>query len=308
MILIILLGQTCSGKSQLAVDLAKHLGTTWIINCDSRQVYQHLNLGTAKVKGSWQHLPNLGNTFVYQGIPHFLIDYVDPKENYSLNQFLLDWCELFKRQSLNLPKFVILTGGTGLFAKAVSQQYQLGQIDPKYSSEYNALKLNLTQQSLPTLQKLVEQIPDLTQLNSSDKLNPRRLVNRLLRYYATAYGWFSQVKLDYPAFSKIWQFAIKVDQTILKTRIFNRLKARLNEGLISEILNLNLDDQRLWDLGLEYRIGSLYLKGWLNEAELLQKLYQENWQYAKRQLTWLKKQPVIWIQDANEILDYLHSV
>ncbi len=308
MVLLILLGQTCSGKSQLAVDLAKYLGNSWIVNCDSRQVYKNLNIGTAKVKGVWQNLPNLGKIFVYQDIPHFLIDYVDPKDKYSLNQFLTDWCHLFRQYSNQLPDFVILTGGTGLFAKAISQQYQLEQIDPKYSSEYNTLKLNLTQQSLPTLQKLVEKIPNLTQLNSSDKLNPRRLVNRLLRYYATAYGWFSQVKLDYPTFSKIWQFAIKVDQTILKTRIFKRLKERLNEGLISEILNLNLDDQRLWDLGLEYRIGSLYLKGWLNEAELLQKLYQENWQYAKRQLTWLKKQPVIWIQDVNEILDYLHSV
>jgi tRNA dimethylallyltransferase len=308
MILIILLGQTCSGKSQLAVDLAKYLGSAWIVNCDSRQVYQQLNLGTAKVKGRWQYLPKLGNTFVYQDIPHFLIDYVDPKEKYSLNQFLVDWCQLFKKQSPNLPKFVILTGGTGLFAKAISEQYQLAQIDPKYDSEYNNLKLHLTQQSLPNLHNLAKQIPGFTQLNSSDQLNPRRLVNLLLRYYAATNGWFSQKKLDYPKFSQIWQFAIQVDQTVLKARIFNRLKERLNEGLISEILNLNLDDQRLWDLGLEYRIGNLYVKGWLNETELLQKLYQENWQYARRQLTWLKKQTLIWIKNLSEILDYLNSV
>ncbi len=307
MVLLILLGQTCSGKSQLAVDLAKYLGNSWIVNCDSRQVYKNLNIGTAKVKGAWQNLPNLGNTFVYQDIPHFLIDYVDPKDKYSLNQFLIDWCHLFRQYANQLPEFVILTGGTGLFAKAVSQQYQLEQIDSKYKSEYHALKLSLTQQSLPTLQKLVEQISDLTQLNSSDQLNPRRLVNYLLRHYATSHGWINQTKLNYPKFRRTWQFAIKVDQNVLKTRILNRLIDRLNEGLIEEILKLNLDDQRLWDLGLEYRVGNLYLKGWLNETELLGKLYQENWQYARRQLTWLKKQPVIWIRNLNEIIDYLNS-
>ncbi len=301
MTLIVLLGQTCSGKSQMAVDLAKKLGSSWIVNCDSRQVYKYLNIGTAKVEGSWQNFQNLGKVFLYQGIPHFLIDFVDPKQTYSLHKFLQDWCKLFNSLEQNLPEFVILTGGTGLFARAVVKQYQLDEINPEYETIFQKQKQLLESQSLSKLQEIVSSYSTIKNINHSDFFNRRRLINYVLRNFAKQKGLLNHKKLKYPNFDRTLQFAISVDQQTLKERIWLRLNQRIANGLLNEVVNLPLSQERLWSLGLEYRISSLYLRGWLTETEWKQKLFQENCKYAKRQMTWLKKQPVVWIHNLENL-------
>ena len=305
MTLIILLGQTCSGKSQMAVDLAKKLGYSWIVNCDSRQVYQYLNIGTAKVDGTWQEFYNFGKVFIYQDIPHFLIDFVNPIKKYSLHKFLQDWCNLFQRYQNYLPEFVILTGGTGLFAKGISHQYQLGDIDSQFKDIFENQKYILNQQNLQQLQKQIEEIDGIEYFNQSDFFNRRRLINRILQYYSQKFGWFKQNHLDYPQFEKTFEFAITIEQELLKERIKFRLNERIQNGLLLEVSNLQIDEDRLWELGLEYRISSLYLKGWLSHNEWKSKLFQENCKYAKRQLTWLKKQSLIWIDGLESLYTFL---
>ncbi len=305
MTLIVLLGQTCSGKSQMAIDLAKKLGSSWIVNCDSRQVYKYLNIGTAKVEGSWKNFGNLGKVFLYQDIPHFLIDFVDPRQTYSLYKFLQDWCNLFVSLSKHLPEFVILTGGTGLFARAIVKQYQLDEIKPEYETIFQKQKQILENQSLSELQKLISTYSTIRHINYSDFSNRRRLINRILRNFAEQNGWLEYKQIRYPNFDRTLQFAISVDQKILKERIWLRLNQRIASGLLDEVINLPLNQERLWNLGLEYRVSSLYLQGWLTETEWKQKLFQENCRYAKRQMTWLKKQPLVWINSLENLYSHI---
>jgi tRNA dimethylallyltransferase len=146
--LITILGPTSSGKSEMAVELANFYQsknqTSWIISCDSRQVYQFLNLGTGKIEGKWEKINNI-EYFIYKNHKHFLIDYINPFEtenlNYNLGRFVQDFIDLFKK-NLDLPDIVILVGGTGLYAKAVIENLDLEKITQpeKYQNYKNSLQ------------------------------------------------------------------------------------------------------------------------------------------------------------------------
>lgn len=305
--LVVLLGQTCSGKSQMAVDLAKELGESWIVNCDSRQVYRRLDIGTAKVPGIWQSDTKLGPVFVYQDVPHFLIDYLDPASTFSLFNYLQDWCHLFDRYAGKLPQTIILTGGTGLFAKAVLEKYSIAGIKPEFDTRFQELKNQLHSQPLSALQ-LRAGTTIRQQLNANDWQNPRRLVNCILRLEAQEQGWLAADNLTHPVFERVYTFAIAVEPKTLKQRIQARLQERLEQGLLQEILTLqDLGTQRLLNLGLEYRLTQLFVLGQLNEADWKRKLLLENYQYAKRQMTWLKKQHVHWVTSLDDIRTHLQA-
>jgi tRNA dimethylallyltransferase len=291
MILISLLGQTCSGKSQMSVDLAHKLGKAWIVNCDSRQVYSRLDIGTAKVAGTW-----IDGVYMYQSIPHFLIDYIDPGIKVSIVDYASDFVKLLSKAD-SLPQYVIITGGTGLYAKAIIDQYQFGLIKSEHLSEYDDLKVSLQSKTVAELQNLLTE----HELDESGFYNPPRLINALLKQHASAHFWTQDI--TYPKFERTISVAILANQDELKDRIINRIYERLENGLVDEVEGLQgLGTERLLDLGLEYRITQLYLLGQFNRDEYIDKLIQENWRYAKRQMTWLKKQPLDWISDATEIL------
>ncbi len=301
--LIVLLGQTCSGKSQLAIDLAKALGHSWVVNCDSRQVYARLNIGTAKVPGVWRSAGKLGSIFQYQEIPHFLIDFVPPQRRYSLADYVQDWINLFAQPGAELPKYVILTGGTGLFAKAALEEYQLTSLKPEFELPAGILRNKLEALTVGQLQDLVgEEV--LQTLNASDRQNHRRLLNRAFQKECASRDWLGCRVLEYPKFSQVWPLVIQIDSETLAGRIQARLSERLDRGLVEEVESLqDLGTSRLLELGLEYRLTQLYLLGQLSQAEWLDKLYRENLKYAKRQLTWLKKQPLKWVGSLQMTLD-----
>lgn len=348
--LLVLLGQTSSGKSQMAVDLALKLNKTnqivWIVNCDSRQVYKGLNLGTGKVEGGWQN-----DIYFYKEVPHYLIDYVDPQATYSLNQYLQDFKNLFLKDK---PGWVILTGGTGLFAKAIIEQFEdyqveLSQNDKiKYEQQKtilnhlslsdlqyqylriiadyqvsqeskNMLKilalktLELSKNSRSQTQKILEKMHGLESdrfekikiLNNSDFFNSRRLVNFLLRNYAKDLTTSSKniVRQPFPEFEKTLSCAIQIEKVQLKENIVKRINQRIEEGLLEEIQNFYklLGSKKLLELGLEYRLGYYFLIGALSSDEFKKKLLQENLKLAKRQLTWLNKQNLNWVQSLEEL-------
>ena len=317
MLLITLLGATSSGKSDLAVNLAKDLIAknirTWIIGCDSRQIYKYLNVGTGKVEGNWEQIPiskrcfyPSDKVFFYQEIPHFLIDYKDPYHDfeYSLVQYLIDFNELFKNTKI-LPNVVILTGGTGLYAKAILEEYQLFKIKPDFEQLALKFKQNIEKLNLYQLQENYLKL-ELPKLNSSDFENPRRIINHIYKNQVKTEKW--GVLVEYPSFIKKFNFAIKTEITDLKPKIRQRLEFRLENGLIPEILkHKNLGQKKLLSLGLEYRLGFFYMNGMLTKSEFLQKLKVENFKYAKRQLTWLKKQKPIWISHKIDILTNINK-
>ncbi|MEI6728023.1 MAG: hypothetical protein WCK98_00070 [bacterium] len=392
MILITLLGQTSSGKSEMAVELAKTLlasnlplsrggqgvfrnveasqachPTVWIVNCDSRQVFKELNIGTGKVEGKWVESANFplssggqgvfkNKTFHYKAIPHFLIDYVAIEQKYNVSNFVQDFIKILDTQ--NKPDYVILTGGTGLYAKAIYNEMELGQIQPDFEKLFNQTKSDLQILSLFELQEnylslvnssklkpsvLAGQLPSCPtgqseqvrlvlgtyqgatssklppdkgdtakprgfstqRLNNSDFNNPRRLQSFLLRNMAKANNWYSQI--NYPKFEKKFLFAIAREQDQLKKLIEKRLQARIQQGLLQEVQTLiaKYGHPRIEDFGLEYRLTSLYLKGHLTETDWKENMLKENLAYAKRQLTWLKKEPAVWVETVEQLTKFL---
>ena len=304
--LIGLLGQTSSGKSDIAVDLAieltKNCNKSCIISCDSRQVYKNLNIATGKVQGGWKN-----GEFVYREVVHYLLDFVDPKTEYNLANFVKNFYDtITKIQNEKKFETIILTGGTGLYARAILEKIDLGEVLPQFEQEYLNHKKDLQRLSLGELQTMVDQ--KNTKLNNSDYHNPRRLESNLLRHFATANNWL--IPNQYHNFKTQICFAIDINQQDLHQKIASRLTNRLNDGLLNEVLEYSyLGKNRFWNLGLEYKQGWLYLNGGQTKEEFEANLLQENLHYAKRQLTWLKKQKnLTWIRNLEDILDKLKNI
>lgn len=298
--LITLLGQTCSGKSQMAVDLAKLLEKSAVVNCDSRQVYKGLNIGTGKVEGRWKN-----GIFMYKDVPHYLIDYADPIKRFTLATYVQDFINLIDSFDSKI-EFVIVTGGTGLYATAVTEKYNLGLIKPEFTDQFEGLKRELNKKSLEVLQSQYLQLNSkiLHPLNSSDFHNPRRLIPKIADTICRNNNWNED--LIYPEFKSISNFTIEVDQEKLKEKIRIRLTDRVNQGLLDEVKNIQyLGRQRLLDLGLEYRLTQFFLEGHMDQTQWLEGMYTKNIQYAKRQLTWLKKHHAKWVISVEDVIKKL---
>jgi len=307
MILYTILGPTSSGKSELAVKLAKQFlpKKTWIVNCDSRQIYKGLNIGTGKVEGNWQKIPESqrvffpdSKIFFYQDIPHFLLDYKDPYTdfNFSLNQFLLDFSQLFQKTEI-LPNYVILCGGTGFYAQSILKQTEFKIYKRGFKKSLEIYKNLLQKKSLKDLQrqwqKEIKNSSNLNQelikINASDFGNKIRLVNRLVQIL-TENGQMQETQ-KLPRFEKKVGYFLNPEIVTLKQKIELRLQQRLKEGLEKEAENfLDLGYTKLMQLGLEYRLFWCYFYGLISKEDLYKKLLQKNLNYAKRQITWFKKQ------------------
>jgi tRNA dimethylallyltransferase len=308
--MVFLLGQTSTGKSEMAVEIAK-LCDGWIIGCDSRQIYKELNLGTGKVAGNWENI-NQESMFFYKNIPHFLIDYVEPDQKYTIQNYQQDFRSLVGKINtqdrpfgLVKPKMLIITGGTAFWAKVISGQIQLNQVKLDFERQYQKLKIMLQSLSLESLKQIYNDLKntqkELKVLNQSDQNNPYRLQTWILNYEAKRCGWFEN-KEGLSSFSIIF-LAIQ-PQSDLNEKIKNRLLERLALGLIDEVINFGyLGFERMSELGLEYRLGYYYLQGFCTYNELVEKLIIENQKLAKRQLTYLKNwQNLIWIKKLNKQL------
>ena len=306
--LIVIVGQTASGKSDLAVEVAKSLNNAIIINIDSRQIYQKLTIGSGKVEGTWMsesesdYAPKMmtdlfaafRDIFVYQDIPHFLIDLVDPKIRFSLSDFLHAWTEV----TVRLPKSVenvIAVGGTGLYAKALIEQYPISYADPR-RAEYQH---RLEKRTIHQLQCIANYLGILT-LNPSDIRNPRRLISAILRQ---TFGNTDSKSVDYTQFEQTFVFEKAVHVELGKSKIKARVESRIAEGMIIEVENLQLPLARLCELGLEYRTIGMYLHGLIAEHDWQGLLTTQIIQYARRQRIWNRTQlDPIQIEGADEVI------
>jgi tRNA dimethylallyltransferase len=288
--LIAIIGPTSSGKSELAVDLAGVLPETWIVNYDSRQVYKKLNIGTGKVFGKWCNKNNL-KAFYYKNRPHFLIDYVDPLNSFSLNQFIQDFVGLFTKK---VPQNVILVGGTNLYVQAVLKEYDFWVLDKPWQMKIDAYKAYLRQKNLQELQDLYHTANQNKRiLNDADYANSRRLVTWLVedKFFYSERSLIKGKKIVYPGFLNKKALLLKKDWLEIKSNIKSNVFQRIDSGLLQEVESLKeLSDSKFWSLGLDYRLTHLYLKGFLTKEEWVEALLRENTKYAKRQLTWMKNQ------------------
>jgi tRNA dimethylallyltransferase len=281
--LILLLGCTSSGKSDMAVELANKLPKSVIVSCDSRQVYKGLDLLSGKVEGKIAKSNHfIHDCYLYSSIEHFLIDVVDLDIEYNLDRYINDFIYLIN--NLNDVDYVILTGGTGLYARAIYDQYQLNT--KIQNPELNEL----------TIEQLQSQL-NQNDFNNSDWNNKIRLLNKLSTTD-------NSKTIQYPEFTKKSKYIININKTIIATRVHDRIVSRIKNGMIEELEKLIsiYGYDKMLRLGLEPRYCSYYLLGMINMEELIKLLDYQTMQYVKRQMTWLKAEKnSIWIDSITDI-------
>jgi tRNA dimethylallyltransferase len=269
--LITILGPTASGKTNLAAALAYRLDSE-IISADSRQVYRSMNIGTGK---------DLAD-YVVEGkqIPFHLIDICDAGEKYNVYEFQHDFYKVFSELKNN-GKLPVLSGGTGLYIEAVLKGFKLLSVP-----ENKELRKNLEDKSLNELMMILSQYQKLHNTTDLDS------VKRVIR--AIEISDYTQKKnLEYHEFPPINSLIIGIDlnREIRRQRITERLKSRLEEGMIDEVKSLldsGISAEDLIYYGLEYKFVTLYLTGNLTYKEMFDQLEIAIHQFAKRQMTWFR--------------------
>ncbi len=275
--LVAIVGPTASGKTALAIDVARRLRSE-IVSVDSRQVYRGLDLGTGKDK----------ELYAQGGSPvaSHLLDVVEPGEVYSLfryQQAVYDTVGLW-RDTFGPWHPLIFCGGTGLYLEAVLRHYAMANVpeDP----DFREAQMQRDKESLWTeLQALDPEWAARTDASSKKRLVRSLEVARQRRLgpvpLSTAPEW---------TFSPLI-FVVQMPREALKKRIAERLQSRLDQGLLAEVqalMSQGLDLSRLQQLGLEYREIGEYLAGYRNLAEMQNRLQEAIAEMAKRQVTWFR--------------------
>ncbi len=271
--IVIITGFTGSGKSGLAVEIAKKYNGE-IVSCDSVQIYKRLNIGSAKVTSEEM-----------EGVPHHLIDILEPNEDYSVGQFVKD-CESAIKDIISRGKLPILVGGTGLYIKALLQGYDFSNADK--NEEFRQTYFELAEQfgNDYVWNKLNEIAPDKAQT-----VHPNNL-KRVIRYLEVAtFGQdtttsYSVLK-DYNTLS----IGIVADRQLIYDKINKRVDIMLDMGLEDEVkglLNegLSLNNNCMNTIG--YREMTKYLQGEIDYNMCVESIKQHTRNYCKRQLTFMK--------------------
>ncbi len=288
--LICIIGPTAAGKSELAVKLAVKLNGE-IISADSRQIYRGLDIGSGKVEGKWK-----GEVFVYKNIPHYLIDEVSPRGQYSVAKFQKQATKLIT-DIHKRGKLPIICGGTGHWIDAVVFAQVLPEVKPD-----TKLRAKLNQMSVEQLFVQLKKL-DPQRAKTIDSKNPRRLIRALEIVMTT--GKPVPKSTNRSKYQTIW-LGINPGKSELDKKIAKRLNARLKQGLIKEVAQLHkqgLSWKKLESFGLEYKYVALFLQNKITEDEMKEQLLRAIKQYAKRQLTWWKRnQEIHWSSEPKELL------
>jgi len=267
--IIVIAGQTSTGKSDLAVDLAKAIGGE-VVSADSRQIYKGLDLSSGKITPAEM-----------RGIPHHMIDLVTPLENYSVADFAREGTQcmndIFSRG--NIP---IVCGGTGFYIDALVSGTQFNEVRAN-----RALRKELANESTESLYSLLKSRAPKRALEI-DPDNKQRIIRSLEIFEAL--GEIPKQKRTSP-YQILWICATR-NQDELKSRIKQRIINRLNDGMLEEIkelIALGVSHTRLEGLGLECRYMSRYLRDIIDKETMIQELAYKTNQFAKRQKTWFKR-------------------
>ena len=262
---IVIYGPTAIGKSDIAVELAKKINAE-IISADSIQIYKEVNVGSAKITKEEM-----------QNIVHHLIDFKDVNDGYSVYDFVKD-CKEKINEIQNKNKNVIIVGGTGLYLKALTENYNYG----------NATKNEELRKQLNNLEpfELVEILKSLNKDVKQDDLNNKQ---RLIRYIEIAKSGTIPTKRDYD--EKFILFGLYQDREKLYDKINKRVDKMVEDGLLEEaqclLKKVNLENQCLKAIG--YKELLPYFNGEKDLKSCLDVLKQRTRNYAKRQLTFFNQ-------------------
>lgn len=283
-LLIAVVGPTSSGKSDVAVLLAKTFGGE-VVSADSRQVYRGLNIGTGKITKKET-----------RGIPHHLLDVASPTRRFSAASYQKKAWRAVKSiwHRGNLP---IICGGTGFYVDTLLKGLALPKVKPD-----KALRRVLEKKSADELFKMLR-VLDPKRAETIDRHNPRRLVRAI--EIAKAFGRVPTTQFKPKiAPEHILTIGISLPDKKLKKNIHVRLQKRMAMGMISEAERLHqggLSWKRFEELGLEYRFLARYLEKKISKQEMLSQLETAINQYAKRQNTWFRRdKSIVWVKNAKE--------
>lgn len=285
--LLVILGSTSTGKTDLALYLAKKLNGE-LVSCDSRQVYIGLDLGTGKFPGGrWKK----GKGFwEIDGVKIWMYDVISPNKQYTVYDYVKDARKAIE-EILKRDKLPIIVGGTGLYLKALLEGLSnlTIPVDLKLRKELEKL-------SLGGLQKRLQEVSaqKWEKMNNSDRQNPRRLV-RYIELVSVPHT--REILLLYQTVrdqNDILKIGLTASREILYQRSDERVISRINQGMIDEASKLykkGLSLKRMRQLGLEYAVLADYLSGEIkNKEELIRTLQGKIHHYIRRQLTWFKKE------------------
>lgn len=274
--MITILGPTASGKTQIATQLANALGAE-IISADSRQVYRRMDIGTGKDLSDY--------TVAGRTIPYHLIDIVEPGTKYNLFEYQRDFLKAYE-DIISRGKTAILCGGSGLYIEAVLKGYRLIPV-----AENAELRERLSGKSLAELTEILEKLKrenNSTMHNTTDVDTAKRAIRAI--EIETAY---SKMPVEERLFPKIESvvFGIDVERELRRQRISDRLRRRLDKGMVDEVRQLLGSGIPAADLvyyGLEYKYLTEYIIGKLSYDEMFRSLEIAIHQFAKRQMTWFR--------------------
>jgi len=264
--IITILGPTASGKTSIASQLA-HDFNCEIISADSRQVYKWMDIGTGKDLVEFQRY----------NIKYHLIDVVTPFEEYNLFRYTKDFQIAYSEIKRN-QKLPILVGGTGLYLSAILHSYNLPEINKELSDDLTALTFNQLKQILVQLKPKLHNVTDI---KDKDRMIRAILIERSRNKSNSTSPQLTSLNIG-----------INTARDELKQRISERLKTRLENGMIEEVKELiskGVSKEKLNYFGLEYKFISQFIEGKLNYNDMYQKLNSTIHNFAKRQMTWFRK-------------------
>ncbi len=297
-IVIVICGPTASGKTGLSIELAKQIDGE-IISCDSMQIYKDMNIGTAK--------PTVEEM---QGIKHYLISSIEPTQRYSVADYKKDAKNAIK-EVIKKGKTPIIVGGTGLYVNSLIYEIEYPEI--KFDEEYRKkLEKQVIEDGLEKLYEKAKEI-DPQAIQKIAKTDKKRILRILEIYHSTGKTKTEQdilsrktePEFDYHIYALSW------NREKLYQRINQRVDIMIKEGLIEEVKGIleKYDKFPTAMQGLGYKEVVEYLNGNTTKEEMIEKIKQETRRYAKRQMTWFRKnKETIWLDATEDMRNNIHII
>lgn len=280
--LIVILGPTASGKTALSLKLAKNFNGE-IISADSRQIYKGMDIGTAKQTKKEREI-----------IKHYLINIEKPNQHYTVAEYKKEAIKAINK-IIKAGKIPFLVGGTGLYIKTVVDNLEIPEVKPDWKLRQK-LELRIKNKGLKSVyQELIKIDPEAAYI--VDPNNPRRVIRALEVAIKTKKPFSRQRKKGKPLFN-ILEIGLNAGDEKLKKNIEKRADKMVKAGLVREVKSLikkyNKNLPAFDAIGYREIIGYLEKKNTLKDA--VEKIKRNTWRFAKRQMTWFKKDKKIhWI-------------
>jgi tRNA dimethylallyltransferase len=308
--IVVILGPTSAGKSAVAIKLAREFDGE-IVSVDSRQIYRGMDIGTGKVirdanikhqtpstkQDTKYKIQNTKDIFMSEGIPHYMIDIVNPQDTFSAAEFKQQADKVIA-DILRRGKLPILCGGTGFWIKSIVDNIAYPEVEPDWQLR-KELDKESTEELFSRLKKL-----DPRRAKDIDAKNKVRLIRAI--EICGSLGHVPDTKYQIPNTKyQFLQIGVSVPKETLHARIKARLDARWSDGMLAETEKLHrqgLSWEKIQSFGLGYFWMPEYLQKKIILEELYEKVYLAEKDYAKRQMTWFSKDKrIIWLEKYSDM-------